>query len=339
MEVRQEAMAFAAILESEERLERLKAESAYAINMTERYSADFWSVMTAFEQAARDVELDGKLAEAKQYARKVLFPEVLASPFLARIVERPIGVPGDYGMLGQILGNPLEGYDLFERILNGWILNSGAATAYRNRVALLEREIRTCVRRCHAEGRPAKILSMGSGVAYEVQAYLARPEADGEVIFSLVDFSEETLAGATRQFQALGNLPGGVELGLHRSSVIELANRSRGLPESEETEGFVPDSDYDLVYCAGLFDYLSDRMIRRVTSYLNRLVSPGGTLVLSTYTPGNPLRELVTVVLDWELIYRTPEEMDALVRRAIPDSSPSLEIADDEAEVYVLINK
>jgi hypothetical protein len=80
-------------------------------------------------------------------------------------------------------------------------------------------------------------------------------------------------------------------------------------------------------------------MIRRVTSYLNRLVSPGGTLVLSTYTPGNPLRELVTVVLDWELIYRTPEEMDALVRRAIPDSSPSLEIADDEAEVYVLINK
>lgn len=206
-------MAFAATLESEERLERLKAESAYAINMTERYSADFWSVMTAFEQAARDVELDGKLAEAKQYARKVLFPEVLASPFLARIVERPIGVPGDYGMLGQILGNPLEGYDLFERILNGWILNSGAATAYRNRVALLEREIRTCVRRCHVEGRPAKILSMGSGVAYEVQAYLARPEAEGEVIFSLVDFSEETLAEATRQFQALGNLPGGVESG------------------------------------------------------------------------------------------------------------------------------
>lgn len=337
-EVREEASIFSRTLAGEERLETLKAESAFVHNMTSNHSSDFWAVMTAFEKSAAKVVDDGLTEIAKPFARGELYPSILGSPFLARIVERPIGVPGDYGMLGQILGNPFEGYTLYDRILNGWILQSGAANAYRYRVDLLEREIRDRIARSADEKRPARILSMASGVAYEVQRCVQCPEERGSVEFTLVDFSDETLDEARRQYEVLGNLPESTHLEMHRSSVIDLAYNSCGKGTLDEG-AFQPDSDYDLVYCAGLFDYLSDRMIRRVTSYLHTLLRPGGRLVVSNYTPGNPLRGLMTLVLDWELKYRSRHGFEELVRSALPEAPGRIEECKDHAEVYALVDK
>jgi len=338
-EIQQLCAASSAALAQSDALLRFQEESRFVIETSDSFSDAFWELMEAFEATCEEIEAIGRTSAAKRFARRELYPALLSSPFLARIVERPIGVPGDFGMLGQILGNPHEGYSLYDRVLNSWILKSGAADAYRYRVALLEREIRRCVVECRESERTASIMSMASGVAYEVQHYIRRPEAQGRVDFSLVDFSDDTLEEAKRQFDTHGPLPEGVALGLYQSSVIDLANRSRSIGGEAET-GFVQRDDYHHVYCAGLYDYLSDRLVKRVSGYLYGTLAPGGTLVLSNYTLKNPLKGLMTVVLDWELVYRTPEQFESLIRDELPaDAILEIELDRASAEVYALVRK
>lgn len=311
----------------------LRSETEFVTSVSAKYSPLFWRAMKNFEASARSL-LRGELSVlAKEYARKHLFPFALSSPFLARVVEKPIGVPGDYGMLGQILGNPLEGYSAYGRIFNSWILECGAASAYRNRVGLLHREIESAVRKAGNDGRKAEILSMASGVAYEVQRYIESPVEEQAADFVLVDFSPETLEEARRQYRTLGVFPEGVKVELHQSSVIDLANATRQV----SGEGYKPESKYDLVYCAGLFDYLSDRLVARVTAYLFGLLRPGGKLVVSNYTVENPIIAWMTMVMDWELIYRSKEDFGKLIKSALPEQSVELETDSDGVEVYALI--
>lgn len=335
--VHQEASAFELLVATEkDEVARFEKAADFVVSAAEKHKDAFWDVMTRFESGALELEEKGLTEKAKPFARKCLYPFMLCSPFISRVVERPIGVPGDFEMLGQILGNPLEGHSLYDRIVSSYILKSGAANAYRYRINLLLREIRRSVSDCHAAGRKAKILSMASGVAYEVQEYIQHP-SDGEVDFTLVDFSDDTLEEAGRQYERLGEFPESVSLAMRQSSVIDLANQSRGLAEHSD-ENFTPDADYDHVYCAGLFDYLSDRLIVKVIAYLHSILRPGGTLVVSNFTDDNPIKGYMTIVMDWELIYRSADEFEELVKRAVPGATYKMELDDDGSEVYAIIN-
>ncbi|MDF1862694.1 MAG: response regulator [Verrucomicrobiales bacterium] len=325
--------------EMESSIESMKADSEFVAKTAEAYSEIFWSAVQRFEKAALAITDTDLKTLAKEFARRILFPHTLSSPFLSRVVERPIGVPGDYGMLGQILGNPLEGYTVYDRIVNAWILSCGAASAYRFRVGLLHREIVRTVRECSGAGRKSKVLSMASGVAYEIQRYVQEPDHAGEVDFTMVDFSQVTLQEAERQYASLGAYPEGVSVTMAQSSVIDLANQSRSTGSVLTEVMYEPDGDFDLVYCAGLFDYLSDRLIRKVIRYLHGRLRPGGRLVVSNFTVKNPIRSWMTYVMDWNLIYRSEEDFEKLVRESVPEGELRIETDDDGVEVYALVHR
>ncbi|NRB76271.1 MAG: response regulator [Verrucomicrobiales bacterium] len=317
-------------------VERLRADESFVQDTSKLYSPEFWKVMVRFEDAARALEALDEIRVAKEFARKVMFPMALSSPFLARVVEKPIGVPGDFGMLGQILGNPLEGSSLYDRIFNSWILSCGAADAYRYRVNLLYREIRQKAEQAKREGRTVRVLSMASGVAYEIQRYLEDPLEGCEIEFVMVDFSTDTLKEAERQYRSFGTLPEMVKLEMHQSSVIDLANRSRGFSGAASDGAYEPDGEFDLVYCAGLFDYLSDRLIVKVISYLHGLLREGGRLAVSNFTVKNPIQSWMTLVMDWELIYRSEAQFIELMGRGVGDATFEIEIDHGGVEVYGL---
>lgn len=336
-----EASAFETSVEKEDNsVEKLRRDTNFVENTASLYGEIFWSAVERFEKAALQVTDTDMQVLAKEFARRILYPYTLSSPFLSRVVERPIGVPGDYGMLGQILGNPQEGFTIYDRIVNSWILSCGAASAYRYRVSLLHREIVDTVRECANEQRTTKILSMASGVAYEIQRFIQNPPGMGEVEFTMVDFSALTLDEAKRQYANLGRYPAGISVRMEHSSVIELANRSRqGTGASVPDDGFVPEMDYDLVYCAGLFDYLSDRLIASVVAYLFSLLRPGGKVVISNFSTKNPIRSWMTYVMDWKLIYRSEEGFTELIRNAVPAGKIQIETDEDGVEVYAVVRK
>jgi len=78
---------------------------------------------------------------------------------------------------------------------------------------------------------------------------------------------------------------------------------------------------YDVVYCAGLFDYLSDRICKRLLEIFYEMLAPGGLLVATNVDASNPDRLKMEYLLDWHLIYRTGEELKALApKESFPDN-------------------
>ncbi len=332
-EIHDDVTSFEVSLDRYSPKERMKVEEKFLRYAKGTMYQRLTEAVVQFEEASRVACSMGYQKLFKKFSRKLLYPHVLSSPFMSRIVERPIGIPGDFDMLGQILGKRFRGGSLFGRLINEWILSNPATDAYRHRVQILEDQTRRVVRNCRESGRSAKVLSMASGVAYEVQRYVQNPEDGCQVDFTLVDFSDETLAEARRQFEANGQPDGKeVSVAFEQSSVIELANNSRS--SVARGSGWVPDGKYDVVYCAGLFDYLSDRMIVSVTRYLNNLVAKGGVLVVCNYTNQNPFAQFMGLVLDWELIYRSENQLEELMQKAVGEGNFQLTTDKHGVEAY-----
>ena len=63
------------------------------------------------------------------------------------------------------------------------------------------------------------------------------------------------------------------------------------------------------VYCAGLFDYLSDKVATRLLEYLNSRTRPGGRILVTNVHPCNQQRGVMDHVLEWHLIYRDEAQL------------------------------
>jgi extracellular factor (EF) 3-hydroxypalmitic acid methyl ester biosynthesis protein len=81
-----------------------------------------------------------------------------------------------------------------------------------------------------------------------------------------------------------------------------------------KTEG----AQYDFIYCAGLFDYLSDRVCQRLLSLFCDWTMPGGTVLATNVHPDNPTRFIMEHVVEWHLIHRTMRDMDVLAPSKYP---------------------
>jgi hypothetical protein len=64
----------------------------------------------------------------------------------------------------------------------------------------------------------------------------------------------------------------------------------------------------DLVYAAGLYDYLEDSVARALTTALFRMLNPGGRLLIANFTPATADAAFMEAILDWHLTYRTEEQ-------------------------------
>ena len=69
------------------------------------------------------------------------------------------------------------------------------------------------------------------------------------------------------------------------------------------------DGRYD---SAGLFDYFSDALAPRAALRLHRLLDEGGELVVGNFCTVPQYRAFMELALDWELIYRSADELRAL---------------------------
>src|SRR6185437_10081077 len=65
---------------------------------------------------------------------------------------------------------------------------------------------------------------------------------------------------------------------------------------------------YDMIYCAGLFDYLSDRVCRKLMDVFYGMLAPGG-LLLATNVDVHPSRNEMEYFLEWHLVHRNSNEM------------------------------
>lgn len=71
---------------------------------------------------------------------------------------------------------------------------------------------------------------------------------------------------------------------------------------------FQPKETYDLVWSAGLFDYLDDRAFRFLLKKFLHIIKPGGQIVIGNFSPNNPSRDYMEFGR-WNLIHRDKEQL------------------------------
>ena len=256
------------------------------------------------------------------HLRRQLHPFILSSPFAHRAFSKPLGYAGDYQVVDMMIRPPCEGATLFAKIINVWLLGQSPAQAHRNRVDYLERKLFEETARMKATGRINKVLNLGCGPAEEVQRFFARQNISQHATLMLVDFNEETLHYLQGKLEGIKNsMVHPVSFQLVKRSVYQI------LKDGGSSIRHATGEPYDYIYCAGLFDYLSDSVCKRLMNVFYEMLAPGGLLLATNASDAlnssRPFRFSMEYLLDWYLIYRDKARFAA----AVPDSADADKVA------------
>jgi extracellular factor (EF) 3-hydroxypalmitic acid methyl ester biosynthesis protein len=260
-----------------------------------------------FELAARGVE-DGLGPAHAAFCRRQLHPLLMASPFMHRIYSKPLGYAGDYEMVNMILRDPCEGSSLFAKLLNVFILSQIPAVAHRNRVVYLTQKLVEETNRLFQKGKRVRILNLGCGPAREVQDFLTNHELSEHAQFELLDFDDETIAHVRQTLEDIKNK-------YHRRTPIKLVKKSVQQLIKQAGRPRAIGEEYDFIYCAGLFDYLNDKICKTVLGLFYDLLAPGGLMVATNVEGQNPIKNVMEYMFEWHLIYRSGDQL----RKVAPD--------------------
>lgn len=261
----------------------------------------------AFESSSRGITPTDQPAH-KYYVRRQFHPLLLCSPFAYRAFAKPLGYAGDYEMVNMMLRNPYEGSSLYAKILNRIFLTIDPVLAHKNRIVYLQRMLVDETMRCASEGGKAKILNLGCGPAVEIQRFMKENEISDQCDLTLLDFNPETL-------EYTGKLLEDIRLKQGKQTRIQMIERSvhQLLKQASRGDSEMEWESYDVVYCAGLFDYLSQKVCKKLVELFAKLLKPNGLMVTTNVAATNPWRGCMEYVLEWNLVYRSDWEMLDLI--------------------------
>ena len=244
----------------------------------------------------------------RAYCRRQLHPLVMCAPFVHRTYDKPLGYAGDFEMVNMILRDPKEGASIFAKVINSFFLATPPAEAHRNRIKYLVEMLSEETKRAVHRGKSARIFNLGCGPAKEVREFLVQDDLCDRADFALLDFNKETIEQTSRELNDL-------KARHMRSTPIRMIQRSVNQILKEGPRiGNRGDAEmkYDIVYCAGLFDYLSDRVCARLLETFYSMTAPGGLLVATNVDASNPCKKIMEYVMEWHLIYRTVDDLAGL---------------------------
>jgi len=287
--------------------ERNRLERDFLEKISARAMRSMAALFERFEGLASAIEPPSRPAHSL-YAKRILHPLVLCSPFMHRTYRKPLGYAGDYEMVRMMTLDPFQGSSLFAKLLNTFFLNTPPVVAHRNRIDTLVRHLEAETLQPAQTGRRAKIFNLGCGPAAEIQRFMEHSKRSSLVDFTLLDFNDETAAFAQQTLNRIKNQNGrGTGLQVIKKSVTQLIKSSAQFQAGS----------YDLVYCAGLFDYLSDNVSTMLLEIFYELAAPGGLVLVSNVEASNPSRGWMECVVDWHLVYRNAAQMRDLIPKNI----------------------
>jgi len=299
----------------EARVEEMRAERKYCSlqelqNFEETLipiAADFISqffkpAYPILEESLKSVA-EADLAACVSFFREQLKELIYQSSFAHRSVAKPLGYAGDFEMMNIIYRNEAAGDSLFGKCLHAYWLSHPEAKAVRNRSKYLFGFLSHVIRQ--GAGVPLKIGSIACGPAREVQMLLETSEKQeldlNNCEFHLLDQDIKALKHSHERLWEIAKTTNSqVKLNFINKAIKNVI--TRGLAET----------DFDLIYSAGLFDYFSDPVAQLGARALFKHLKPGGQLVIGNFNLTTPNQFTMRLALDWSLIYRSVDDLTRL---------------------------
>ncbi|HTX77034.1 MAG TPA: class I SAM-dependent methyltransferase [Terracidiphilus sp.] len=242
-------------------------------------------------------------------------------PFTYRAFAKPRGYAGDAVMMDYIYGlgeaspaardaSPL-GRAIFQYM---GARPSAKAVRYRRRL------LAELVDRVAGRGG-SSVLAIAAGHLREVE--LSTAVRNGKLQeYVAFDQDEASLAVVSRDCAHLGvrTMPGSVRQILAGKAKL---------------------GQYDLVYAAGLYDYLSDPAAVALTRRMFEMTRPGGSMLIPNFLVGARDTGYMESFMDWRLIYRSHTDMQALANALPRGEMADCRIFDDPDDTitFLLVSK
>ncbi len=240
----------------------------------------------------------------KRFVYNYLHPFVMPSPFPYRAYSKPLGFAGDYMMMHMIQQDSALGNSLFTKFINVFYAYIPLSRSVNNRTANLLRLIEEGVALAEKNGEEFNAISIGCGPALEVQKFIEKNNPKIKCNFTLLDFNKETLDFAAEN---------ATKVIAEKSCTIEKKlNSVHELLKSSVTKKF-HDKKYDLVYCSGLFDYLSDKVCSKLTEMFFNMTKVNGKVLVTNMHSNDVDHYIIEMLLEWYLIYRDENNMASFV--------------------------
>ena len=249
----------------------------------------------------------------ENFVRRVLEEAVLMFSLWASNILQASRLSGDYEMMNMIHRNQPEGGSLFAKLIHFLLVSQwparsssqsdrspGAGSPSRNHSRRgLEPALSHFKRR----------VRLGAGNTVFLPR---RPAGPGPGVHA-PGFQVETLNHAGGRLAEVKRQFGHhARVETRHISVYPLLRRG-----AQPGQGGI-EIPYDLIYCAGLFDYLPDETCRALVDLFYNSLKPGGLVVVANMKDDKPFRYFIEFVLDWRLIYRNAARLGFFApRRAV----------------------
>lgn len=243
----------------------------------------------------------------RPHVRRHRFAQLtLQCPLTRRSFERPRGYAGDAELLDLIYGHKdvarlTSGLSGVARTAQEFTFAVPACAAVRARRLRLAEAIDAA-----ALNRPGtRVLSVACGHLRELEDSKAFEGGQVEMMGLDQDSLSLQVAASYRTVQTV------------RASVRDLLAAATAL------------TDFDLIYAAGLYDYLDRRTAVALTKSLFSRLGPGGRLIVANFLTGVWEAPYLDVFMDWQLIYRDESEIEAFAGSVDPATITDMTVTRD----------
>ena len=210
-----------------------------------------------------------------------------------RTRQKPLGYAGDYLTIDYIYTYKTDTCTrgrCFDRLFHLY----EASEAVRNRKNYFVEKCCSLLR--HSESG-LDVLSVACGSCRDLMDAHAKTHFSPRIRFHGVDKEPEAIEYARNLLEGTPTI--------HQTSL-----------ECNSIFRFKTDRTYDLIWCAGIFDYLDERPAVFLLNRLENLLRPGGKLIFGNFSPKNPTRWGMEIGSQWNLIHRDAAHLMILCFKA-----------------------
>ena len=266
-----------------------------------------WTLTSSICAEAADLEKIPALHELLlEFQHQHFRPKVLKwyrmNKEFDRLWSKPAGYSGDYHTIELLCRNepPLICFeDIFLNHLVQCTMSSQHWQKVLEHTKFLLRVLET-----GTADHPVRILDAGCGPSHDVREAMRwlQHDSKGEII--LTDLDPKALQFSRSK---LKNSRHGIEFTFVQEDVLKTIRRLL-----QQGEG----GTFDGIIFGGLFDYISDRVIRLILKQARQLLKSDGEMLFSQVSKDNPDRTFMKWFGDWSLIERNEADLSALCAEA-----------------------
>ena len=256
---------------------------------------------------------------------KEFFPYLMRSRFAERAYYKPKGYAGDFLMMEHIYLNTPKGDGKIGRLIDGWGLRRKSSEAIRGRRILMKNQLAQLSKERLKKNKRFEIMNLACGPCRELFDFLAECEYSEKIEALCVDIDTEALQYSNQNVNVIA----------HNASVRYMTENLVKWALGRVSHDIGPK---DLIYSAGLFDYLDPRLFCRLVDRCYEHLKPGGSLLVGNYAPHTDAL-FMDHMLHWNLIYRTEEELRGLFKDTLFGTNIEILSEPEQINLFVLAKR